>query len=75
MIVEVKSVSPGQPVNGNPGIVPPWLQGNGNGGIVPPWLVDPDTPHILSEYLKVHEDYAVPADCGRQLIEELMKSQ
>lgn len=37
------------PANGNPGIVPPWLQGdgkgNGNGGIVPPWL---ETPfHIL----------------------------
>lgn len=26
--------------NGNPGIVPPWLQhrGGDNGGIVPPWL-------------------------------------
>jgi len=27
------------PKNGNPGIVPPWLQ-KGNGGIVPPWLQD-----------------------------------
>jgi len=30
--------------NGNPGIVPPWLQ-NGNGGIVPPWMNAP--LHIL----------------------------
>jgi hypothetical protein len=44
--------------NGNPGIVPPWLQRpDRNPGIVPPWLqgrpvgptvpVDDDTPRIL----------------------------
>ena len=45
--------------NGNPGIVPPWLQvPNRNPGIVPPWLqgrpvgpeipVDDDTPQIFT---------------------------
>ena len=41
------------PKNGNPGIVPPWLQGDKV--VILPWppinptdpIIDPDTPHIM----------------------------
>lgn len=41
-ITTLEVVAP--PKNGNPGIVPPWLQ-NKNTGIVPPWMQAPF--HIL----------------------------
>ncbi len=59
--------------NGNPGIVPPWLQvPNRNPGIVPPWLqgrpvgptipVDDDTPQIFNATPTVYDPTPITPD-------------